>query len=138
MFMHVHVQCKCMGMGMGMGMGNYKYKYKYKYKQYKYKRSTNNEKVMRKLVVIDLTSADTDLFESYEREVIPLLSKYEGQLELSVRSLDGLTETHLLYFPDEIHFERFLSDPTRMALKDKLRQTGVISTTSDVEKVDYH
>ncbi len=92
---------------------------------------------MRKLVVIDLTSANTALFESYERKVMPLLTKYEAELELSVRSVDGATETHVLYFPDAIRFQGFLSDPTRAALKDELKRTGAISTISDVEQVDY-
>ena len=92
---------------------------------------------MRKLVVIDLSSANTQLFESYERKVIPLLSKYNGKLELSVRSIDGMTETHVLYFPDVEHFEAFISDPIRSALKDELLQTGVTSTITDVESIDY-
>lgn len=92
---------------------------------------------MRKLVVIDLSCADTDLFESYERKVMPLLSKYGGQLELSVRSVDGQAETHVLYFPDVKRFEDFLSDPRRTALKDELKLTGVKSTITDVEQVSY-
>ncbi len=92
---------------------------------------------MRKLVVLDLSSANTDLFESYERKVIPLLSKYEGKLELSVRSLDGATETHVLYFPDNARFQGFLSDPSRAVLKDDWEKTGVVSTICDVEKTDY-
>lgn len=92
---------------------------------------------MRKLVVLDLSSANTDLLESYERKVIPLLSKYEGKLELSVRAVDGTTETHVLYFPDNLRFEQFLSDPTRAALKSDWEQTGVVSTISDVEQVNY-
>lgn len=95
------------------------------------------DKYMRKLVVLDLSSANTDLFESYERKVIPLLSKYDGKLELSVRSVDGAIETHVLYFPDTLRFEGFLSDPTRAALKDDWDRTGVVSTISDVEQVDY-
>jgi hypothetical protein len=92
---------------------------------------------MRKLVVLDLSLANTDLFESYERKVIPLLNKYKGTLELSVRSVDGATEVHILYFPDASHFEGFLSDPTRVALKDDWKSTGVVSKISDVEQVDY-
>ena len=46
---------------------------------------------MRQLVTIDLTSADITLFEGYERKVIPLLGKYDGRLELCVRSVDGTT-----------------------------------------------
>lgn len=92
---------------------------------------------MRKLVVIDLSSADIDLFESYEQKVIPLLGKYKGQLESSVRSVDAQTETHVLYFPDATYFAKFLSDPVRAAMKDEWKQTGATSTISDVEHVDY-
>lgn len=92
---------------------------------------------MRKLVVIDLTSANIELFESYERKVLPLLRQYEGNLELCVRSVDGTTETHVLYFPDVERFQGFLSDPTRVSMKDELNRTGAISTISDVEQVDY-
>lgn len=92
---------------------------------------------MRKLVVIDLSCADTALFELYERKVLPLLSKYGGQLELSVRSVDGVTETHVLYFPDVKCFEDFISDPSRTALNDEWKLTGVISTITDVEQVNY-
>jgi len=92
---------------------------------------------MRKLVVLDLSSANIDLFESYERKVIPLLSKYEGKLELSVRSVDGTTETHVLYFSDNLRFEGFLSDPSRVALKDNWARSVVVSAISDVEQVSY-
>jgi len=90
-----------------------------------------------KLVVIDLTASDTNLFETYERKVLPLLSLYDGKLELSVRSMDGATEIHALYFPDEMSFDAFMSDPSRIALKDELRHTGATSTISDVEQVNY-
>lgn len=92
---------------------------------------------MRKLVVLDLSAANKDLFESYERKVLPLLSKHEGKLELCVRSVDGVTETHVLYFPDSFRFEGFLSDPGRAALKGDWERTGVVSTMTDVEQVDY-
>jgi|GEM_PF-929921 len=92
---------------------------------------------MRKLVVLDLSNADIQLFENYERQVLPLLGKYGGKLELSVRCIDAMTETHLLHFPDITHFEQFLSDPNRAALKDEWTLTGVKSTITDVVQVDY-
>lgn len=92
---------------------------------------------MRKLVVIDLTAANIELFESYERKVLPLLKKYNAELELSVRSIDGSTETHVLYFPASMCFEGFITDPVRTALTEDWKRTGVNSTISDVEQVDY-
>lgn len=92
---------------------------------------------VRKLVVIDLTGANLALFESYERKVLPLLSKYNGKLELSVRSVDGSTETHALYFPDAVSFDGFIADPSRTALKDEWTRVGVSVTISDVVQVNY-
>jgi len=92
---------------------------------------------MRKLVSIDLTSANTELFESYERKILPLLKKYKAELELCVRSVDGSTETHVLYFPDKICFEEFLSDPIRTALSDDWKRTGAVPIISDIEQIDY-
>ena len=92
---------------------------------------------VRKLIVIDLTTADVALFESYERKVLPILSKYDGRLELSVRSVDGATETHALYFPDAMSFDAFMTDPSRTALRDEWIRVGVMSTISDVVKVNY-
>lgn len=92
---------------------------------------------MRKLVTIDLTTADTTAFETYERKVMPLLEKHTGRLEVSVRSVDETTETHLLYFPDASRFEAFLADPERASLKDEWNRTGAASTVTEVEEVRY-
>ena len=92
---------------------------------------------MQKLVVLDLTLADIALFEAYERKIMPLLSKYGARLEQAIRSIDGMTETHLLYFPENVSFEKFLSDPSRAALKDEWKLTGVTTTITDVEQIDY-
>lgn len=96
---------------------------------------------MLKLVVIDLSSADIARFESYEKQVLPLLDKYGARLELCVRSTDGKTETHLLYFPDTDQFNAFLVDPERAALHKQWQQSGASSTVSssisDVEPMNY-
>jgi len=92
---------------------------------------------VRKLIAIDLTSADVALFESYERKVLPLLSKHDGKLELCVRSVDGSTETHVLYFPDAMSLDAFLADPSRAVLSDEWTRAGVMSTITDVVTVNY-
>ncbi len=92
---------------------------------------------MRQLVTIDLTSADITLFEGYERKVIPLLGKYDGRLELCVRSVDGTTETHVLYFPDVARFEAFLADPERSEMQEEWNNTGATPTVTEVTAVSY-
>ena len=90
---------------------------------------------MLRLVTIDLTAADLNAFERYEAEVLELVPKHGGRLELRVRALDGRTETHLLYFPDEAAFEGFRADPGRLALSGDWEQCGARSTIQLVERV---
>jgi uncharacterized protein (DUF1330 family) len=87
---------------------------------------------MRRLVTIDLTRADLGLFESYEAKVLPLVEKYGGRLELRVRSLDGSSETHLLYFPDAHCFEAYLADPVRVAALNEWERSGACATAIEV------
>jgi hypothetical protein len=88
-----------------------------------------------RLVTIDLSQADLDVFERYEASVLALLPKHRGRLELRVRALDGQTETHLLYFQDEQAFDAFLSDPARLVLADEWKRSGARSTVQLVERI---
>ena len=90
---------------------------------------------MLRLVTIDLSRADLEVFERYEASVLALLPKHRGRLELRVRALDGQTETHLLYFPDEQAFDAYRSDPARLALADEWKRCGALSTVQLVERV---
>jgi len=94
-------------------------------------------KRVHKLVVIDLTNADISRFEEYERQAIALLQKYGARLELGFRSVDGMTETHVLYFPDTGSFDGFLSDPVRAALQADWLLTGAVTTVSDIHGIAY-
>lgn len=90
---------------------------------------------MLRLVTIDLSRADLDAFERYEASVLALLPKHRGRLELRVRALDGRTETHLLYFPDEQAFDAYRSDPARLALADEWKRCGAVSTVQLVQRI---
>jgi hypothetical protein len=97
--------------------------------------SKNQEAGLLRLVTIDLSQADLDVFERYEASVLALLPKHRGRLELRVRGLDGQTETHLLYFPDEQAFDAFRSDPARLVLADEWKRCGARSTVQLVERI---
>ena len=70
---------------------------------------------MRRLVTIDLSNADVSIYEAYEATVLSLLGKHGGRLEMRVRSLDGCSETHLLFFPSAQAFDSYRADPIRVA-----------------------
>jgi len=90
-----------------------------------------------KLVVLDLSDADVPQFEEYEKLVIPLLSQYGARMEAGYRSADGLTETHVLYFPDQASFESFLTDPVRTAKQDEFQRIGASASVTDVREIAY-
>jgi uncharacterized protein (DUF1330 family) len=71
---------------------------------------------MKLLIQIDLTDADLDRFEAYEQAVLALLPDHGGVLELRVRGVDELVETHVIAFASEAQFDDFVHDPRRIAL----------------------
>jgi hypothetical protein len=87
------------------------------------------------LVTIDLSNAAFDLFTNYETKVLALLHKYGGRLEMRVRPIDARGETHLLYFPDNDAFERYRSDPVRLAVLSEWDRSGARSVVTEVERV---
>ena len=90
---------------------------------------------MLRLVTIDLSYADLEMFERYESEVLRIVPKYGGRLEMRVRALDERKETHLLYFPDETAFERCRSDPARLALSSLWEQSRARSVAELVRTI---
>jgi hypothetical protein len=102
---------------------------------YRFNPAVLTEAGLLRLVTIDLSQADLHVFERYEASVLALLPKHRGRLELRVRALDGQTETHLLYFPDEQAFDAFRSDPARLVLADEWKRCGALSTVQLVERI---
>jgi uncharacterized protein (DUF1330 family) len=90
---------------------------------------------MQILVTLDLTKADMTLFEAYEAKVLALLPRHGARLDLRVRSLDGLSEVHLIRFPDAAAFEAYRFDPDRIAEAEtwtKSRVRAVFTEVADV------
>ena len=74
-------------------------------------------------------------FDAYEAEVLPLVQRHGGRVELRVRATDGSREFHLLSFPDEGAFKSFRADPRRAAAQEKWRLSGATISALDVEPV---
>jgi hypothetical protein len=90
---------------------------------------------MRRLVTVDLATADLALFESFEAKVLQLLPMYGGRLEVRVRAIDNSSETHLLYFPDAQSYESYRSDPARVAALGEWERSGAKSTSIEVLEI---
>ena len=67
--------------------------------------------------------------------VLPLVEKHGGRLEARVRSLDGKTETHIVFYPDEPSYQAFLSDPVRQEARTIWEQSGAKAESHIVNRI---
>ena len=82
-------------------------------------------------VVIDVPAHGVAAFQRYESHVLPLLGRYGGRLERRLRTPDATTEVHVLSFPTDGDYRRYLADPDRSAHRSLL--SGVPVTQRLVE-----
>lgn len=52
-----------------------------------------------------------------------------------MRTLDGASETHLLYFPDAQAYERYRNDPVRLAAQEEWAHCGASVSGVEVERL---
>jgi len=90
---------------------------------------------MKLLIQIDLSDADLDKFEAYERAVLALLPDHGGVLELRMRGTDQPVETHVIAFASETGFDDFVHDPRRIALAQAWVDCGAKADRWRVEDV---
>jgi hypothetical protein len=74
-------------------------------------------------MVADIEPAGIEAFRAYEDVVLPLLGRHGGRLERRLRTSDGTSEIHIVFFADESGYEAYLSDP------DRVRARGVLGET---------
>ena len=63
-------------------------------------------------------------FTAYEDQVLPLLAEHGGVLQRRLRSDDGQTEVHLVWFPSMVQHDRYRADPRRAAHAHLMAQSG--------------
>ena len=88
---------------------------------------------MNLVAVVDLVEAEAG--RRYEDRVLVLLKRHGGRLERRLRSTDGLTEVHLLWFPSREAYDAFLADPARAEARAALGDAVPTSRVVEVEEV---
>lgn len=70
--------------------------------------------------LIYIKEAMQDVFDAFEKEAIPIIARYGGTLLLRTRNseiveqaIEPPYEIHIVSFPTDEHFERFMKDETR-------------------------
>ncbi|NEK86168.1 hypothetical protein GCU60_10410 [Blastococcus saxobsidens] len=77
------------------------------------------------VAVVDVPPEAVGAFQRYENQVLPLLDRHGGRLERRLRSPDGSTEVHVLSFPTDADYRRYLADPDRSAHRSLLSDVPV-------------
>src|SRR4051794_11684141 len=86
--------------------------------------------------ILRVPEAGLEAFRSYEDAVLPLLKDHCGMLRQRLRTADGLTEVHVIWFPSASHLSAYRADPRRAAYAgtfDASGATAEVLTVSDVE-----
>jgi hypothetical protein len=65
------------------------------------------------VLIARIPAQGIDAFNDYESKVLPLLASHGGVLQRRLRTSDGSTEVHLVWFPTVTQFEEFRNDPRR-------------------------
>ncbi len=87
-------------------------------------------------MIADVDGDSIERFRSYEELVLPLLAKHGGRLERRVRSVDGMTEIHLIAFDGEAGYRAYVDDPVRLAARTSLDDAAVDQRVLFVRNVD--
>jgi hypothetical protein len=86
--------------------------------------------------ILRVPRAGLEAFRTYEDAVLPLLKDHGGMLRQRLRTEDGLTEVHVIWFPSTSHFGAYRDDPRRAAHAGMFDASGAmveVLTVRDVE-----
>ena len=72
------------------------------------------------VVVVEMRPGAAAEGGRYEDEVLALLGRHGGRLERRVRSTDDSTELQIIRFSSPAGLDTFMTDPDRLALRDKV------------------
>jgi hypothetical protein len=87
-------------------------------------------------MIADVPADGIEIFQEYERRVLPLLGRHHGRLERRLRAGDAQVEIHLVSFASRQGYESYLADPERVAhrhLLDPAPPTQRILEMTDVD-----
>lgn len=74
-------------------------------------------------------------FNAYEARVLPLIVEHGGLLQRRLRTDDGGTEIHLVWFPSEAAFAAFREDPRRTRHAALMTEAGAATELLRLQEV---
>ena len=86
--------------------------------------------------ILRVPSAGRDAFRTYEDAVLALLKDHAGILRQRLRTEDGLTEVHVIWFPSSSHLNAYRADPRRVARAGAFEASGATAEVLTVREVE--
>jgi uncharacterized protein (DUF1330 family) len=74
-----------------------------------------------------IPATGTSAFDAYESQVLALLADHGGTLQRRLRTADGQTEIHVVWFPSDSALAAYREDPRRAALAPLLAASGAVT-----------
>ncbi|BBH68143.1 hypothetical protein ACTI_48280 [Actinoplanes sp. OR16] len=86
------------------------------------------------VAVVEMAAGHVEAGREYEDAVLALLGRHGGVLERRMRDATGATEVHVIRFDAPAGLDTFMTDPDRLALRDRLASAA--PTTRVIEVTD--
>ena len=85
--------------------------------------------------ILRVSETGIDAFRRYEEAVLKLLKDHEGSLQRRLRTEDGLTEIHVIWFPSRPHLDAYRDDPRSAAHAGLFAAAGAATEVLMVQDV---
>src|SRR3954471_1711228 len=84
------------------------------------------------VALVEMAAGHAEAGGRDEDEVLALLGRYGGAVERRLRTGDGSSEVQILAFESRAGYEAVLTDPERLALRDRLGATAPTTRVLEV------
>lgn len=87
------------------------------------------------VMVADIPPSAALAFQRYESVVLPLLTRHGGRLERRLRTVDALSEVHIVSFESQDGYDSYMADEERQSHRALLGDADVVQRLLQVHDV---
>lgn len=87
------------------------------------------------VAIVEMAPGNAVTGQRYEDIVLGLLGRHGGSVERRMRSMDSATEVHIIRFRSRAGYESFMTDPDRLAYRDRIGDAAPTTRVLEVREV---
>lgn len=87
------------------------------------------------VAIVEMAPGNAVTGQRYEDTVLGLLGRHGGSVERRMRSMDSATEVHIIRFRSRAGYESFMTDPDRLAYRDRIGDAAPTTRVLEVREV---